>query len=72
MSKNEWDWYGMEAQEDVVFPSVQAVAVYQNASKDVVIRQQGSMGEDDSIVVIPRAHVDALLEAIKQAATPAV
>lgn len=64
---NDWKWNAMESLEDIVFPSVQAVAVYQNASRDIVIRQEGVMGEDDSVIIIPRQHASALLDAIKAA-----
>lgn len=68
MSKGDWDWYGNEEKTDIVFPSVQAVAVYGNPDGDVVIRQQGAMGEDDTIIIVPRLNVDAIIAAIKTAA----
>lgn len=70
MAQSDWDWHGMETQQDVVFPSVQAVAVYQNAVGYLVIRQQGAVGEDDSLIVVPRGHVDALLDAINTMMAP--
>lgn len=66
MSSSDWNWY--EQKPEIVFPSVQAVAVYQNPDGDVVIRQQGEMGEDDSVVIIPARNVDAVIAAIKTAA----
>lgn len=60
----DFDWHNEESKEDIIFPTVQAVAVYSNPRGDVVIRQQDSMGNDDSFIVVPRTHVDALLTAI--------
>ena len=70
MADTDFSWYSKDSLEDIVFPSVQAVAVYQNEAKDVVIRQQGSQGEDDSIIVIPARNVEALVYALQEAAAP--
>jgi hypothetical protein len=64
----DFDWHSEDTEQEVVFPSVQAVAVYQNKDGDIVIRQQGSMGEDDSVIIVPQIHADVLIKAIKQAA----
>jgi hypothetical protein len=64
---SNFDWYGDNDKQDIVFPTTQGVAVYANESNDIVIRQQGVMGEDDTIVIVPRAQVDALISAIKEA-----
>ena len=68
MAESNFNWYGADESPEVVFPSVQAVAVYRNPAGNIVIRQQGDMGEDDSFVIVPRNHIDALLAAIKAAA----
>jgi hypothetical protein len=70
MSSGNYDWYAQENLDAEVFPSVQAVAVYQNKKGDLVIRQQGTMGEDDSVIFVPLSQVPALLEAMKNASTP--
>lgn len=64
MSK-DWSWHDEDAKDLTVFPTVSAVAVYTNPSGDIVIRQQGSMGEDDSVVVLPRIHAGAVISAIQ-------
>lgn len=48
-----------------VFPSVRAVAVYTNPAVDVVIRQEaGPYDDEDSVVVVPRAMVSKLIDAL--------
>lgn len=60
---NDFDWKDDEGY--VVFPSVQGVAVYRNPKDQVVIRQQaGPLEDEDTFIVIPRAHVAALIEAL--------
>ena len=49
----------------MVIPSVQAVAVYTNGNGDVVIRQEGWAGEDDSVIVIPVSLAQQVADAIK-------
>jgi len=66
----EFNWFDQD-QSDIVIPSVQAVAVYLNASLDVVIRQQDATGNDeDAVVIIPRSQAKALAKAILEAAKP--
>lgn len=60
-----FNWHGDDADaESVVMPSVQAVAVYSNERGDIVMRQQGYQGEDDSLVIFPRAHAQSIINAI--------
>lgn len=65
MSGEQWSWNKEDADASIVIERVDAVAVYQNPNGDLVIRQQHPLGEDDAIVIIPRAHVPALLQGIK-------
>ena len=58
---NEFSW-GDKA--SVVIKRVDAIAVYTNPNGDIVIRQQDSMGEDDSVIVIPLDRVEELVQAI--------
>jgi len=64
---SDWDWYGEEEKQSQVIPRVDALVVYPNAQGDVVIRQQGSMGEDDSVIVFPASHAATVIAAIKKA-----
>jgi hypothetical protein len=66
----DFDWFSDDAKQDVVIPSVQATAVYVNGDMDIVIRQQHPMGEEDAIIIIPRAQAKALAKAITDAAKP--
>jgi len=55
--------------DNVVFKSVQGVAVYSNPDGDIVIRQQGGpLDDDDHIVIVPSDRVEALIFAIKSEA----
>lgn len=65
MSGEKWSWNADDSEESVVIARVDAVAVYQNPKGDLVIRQQHSLGEDDAVLVIPRAHVPAFIQGIK-------
>lgn len=65
MSQN-WSWYSDEDKDSIVVKAVQAVAVYSNPDGEVVIRQQDAMGGDDSVIIIPKLYVPALIDAIKR------
>ena len=54
--------------ESVIIEQVDAVAAYTNPKGDLVIRQQGYMGENDSVIVIPRSRVAELVSAISREA----
>lgn len=55
--------------DNVVFKSVQGVAVYSNPDGDIVIRQQASpLYDEDQIVIVPSDRVEALIFAIKSEA----
>lgn len=63
---SDWDWNGPDEKKSTVVRQVDAVAVYTNLSGDLVIRQQDSMGDDDSVIVVPKAQGLAILEALKR------
>lgn len=50
----------------IAIEQVDAVAVYTNVDGNLVIRQRDSMGGDDSIIVIPKAHASSLTRAINR------
>lgn len=60
----DWSWYGDSEKDSVVVPAVQAIAVYTNSAGEIVIRQQDSMGEDDSVIVFPKSQAKAIVDAI--------
>lgn len=62
---SDWNWNGDEEKTSQVIPRVNALAVYSNANGDVVIRQQGDMGEDDHVIIFPANHADTVIAAIK-------
>lgn len=62
---NDWNWHNEPERELTVFPTTLAVAVYSNPNGDIVVRQEGYMGEEDSIIVIPRIHAGAVISGIQ-------
>ena len=48
---DDFNWNDLE-KNDLITPSVQAVACYRNPAGDVVIRQESALGEEDSWVVM--------------------
>ena len=62
---SDWSWHGEDAKDSTVFPTVSAVAVYTNTAGNIVIRQEGHMGEDDSVIIIPRVHAGAVISAMQ-------
>ena len=63
----DFKWYGEGADESIAIRGVSSVAVYLNNHGDVVIRQEGQMGDDDQTVVVPVAFVPSLTAAISKA-----
>lgn len=70
MSRDDWNWSGEHDKSDIVFPTTRGVAVYTNAVGDVVIRQQGEMGDDDAVIIVPRMHIFELAKALREAIAP--
>lgn len=64
MSSKNWDWNAEDSQEDIIIKRVCAVAVYQNPSEDIVIRQEDPLGDEDQVLVIPKEYARALIKAI--------
>ena len=62
----DFDW---SIKDNVLMPSVQAVAVYPNSSGGITIRQQADWDEDqDHIIHFPRANAPVIANAILRAA----
>ena len=59
---HEFNW---SDKDRVVVEKVDAIAVYQNPDGDVVIRQQAPMGDDDSVIVVPKSRLDDLILALQ-------
>ncbi|MRW85845.1 hypothetical protein GJ698_17350 [Pseudoduganella sp. FT26W] len=60
----DWDWNSTSARESLVLPRVDALAIYANSNGEIVLRQQGMDGHDDSIVIIPKAQAQVVINAI--------
>lgn len=58
------DWNSDAMRDCTVFPTVQGVAVYLNADGDIVLKQEGLGGEEDSVIILPRHHASAVEQAI--------
>lgn len=50
---------------DVVVERAGAIAVYQNPKGDVVLRQEGQTGDEDSVVIIPRSRIKDVIFALQ-------
>lgn len=61
---NDFKWYGEDADPNIIIPSTQAIAVYTNPARDLVLRQEDQHGGDDSVVVIPRSAVKVIAKAM--------
>ena len=59
----DWNWFAEDSKESIVVPQVDAIAVYENADGDVVMRQQSGLGED-KVIIIPRGSVSAVVKAL--------
>jgi hypothetical protein len=67
MIGEEFDWNAVS--DSIVQRAVETVAVYENTSGDIVIRQRQAWDEDDdTIVVIARANASTVAQAILVAA----
>ena len=62
---SDFKWYGEDA-DSVIFPEIQATAVYLNQTEDLVIRQEGRTGEEDKIIIIPKIFLPKFLEKISE------
>ena len=52
--------------DSVVVERVYAIAVYKESNGDIVIRQERSGGEQDSLIVVPARYAPMLVEAIQR------
>jgi hypothetical protein len=43
-----------------------AVAIYRSAEGDIVIRQEGPDGEEDTVVIIPLSFASSVMDAIRR------
>lgn len=67
MSHDEFDWSESRKAGDVIVPEQAAIAVYENANGDLVIRQKSDYGEDDHYIYIQHAYLPRLITALEQA-----
>ena len=63
---DDFDWSG----EDVAIEWQGAIAVYENESGGVVIRQQGDDGKGDQFVIVRPQNIDALIAALRPWSMP--
>ena len=63
MSDDKFDWTG----SDVVFPSSQGIAIFENMADGITIAQEGRWPEEDILIVIPIDRVEAVANALLQA-----
>lgn len=65
MASSDWNWQGATEKGSTIVENVEAVAIYTNPTGNIVIRQQNSMGDEDAVIIIPRASVNAIVKALK-------
>ncbi len=58
----DFDWL---QNPSIIVPAVEAIAIYENGVGDVVIRQQNHLLDEDSVLVVPRANIKALIDGLK-------
>lgn len=60
----DFDW-GRD-KEDVVIERQLAIAVYENSVKDIVIRQERDLGDDEeTFIVLPRQHLERIVSKLQ-------
>lgn len=64
---DEFNWVDARKEGTVVVPEQAAIAVYENPNGDLVIRQQGEMGEDDHFIYIQHTYLPRLIASLEQA-----
>jgi len=63
------DDFNWSENDEVIVPSIQAVAVYRNSDGGVTIRQEADWNEEqDSFVYFPREYAKIIAQAILRAA----
>ncbi|WP_432379659.1 hypothetical protein [Duganella sp. P38] len=65
----DWDWNSASARESLVLPRVDALAIYANSNGEIVLRQQGMDGNEDSIIIIPKSQAPEVVAAINNMLT---
>jgi hypothetical protein len=75
MDENSFDWDARD-NKDVVIPRVDAIAIYTNSDKDIVIRQRDAIPADistspyaqpeDGFVILPRQHLPKVIQRLKE------
>ncbi len=60
----DWDWNSSSSRESLVLPRVDALAICANNNGEIVLRQQGMDGHDDSIIIIPKSQAQEVIDAI--------
>lgn len=63
MEKKMTDW-----RNNIVIQKVDAIAVYTNEAGEIVIRQEGELGEEDSLILFPVSYADVFVKAVLDAA----
>ena len=60
----DFNWHSPDDADSVIVPRTDAIAVYINHNNDIVIRQQETSGEDDSVIVVSKANAQLLIDAL--------
>jgi hypothetical protein len=63
---SRWEFEWVPENEDILMPSQQRTAVYENDWGQIVIRQEVEYETENAFVIIDKAHIPALIERMKQ------
>lgn len=63
MSNDRFNWN--DNSEAIVVRSYGSIAVYENDHGDVCICQEGGIGDEDAVVIIPKQNVEAVALALR-------
>lgn len=66
-NSSDFSWSDAREEGSIVAPEQAAIAVYENPNGDLVIRQQGEMGEDDHFIYIQHTYLPRLIASLEQA-----
>ncbi len=66
---DEFSWSNGRNNDQIVVPEQAAIAVYENSNRDIVIRQQASLGSDDHFIYVQQMYLPRLIASLEQART---
>lgn len=59
--RDNFDW---SVEDDLAVDPVNPIAVYENASGEIVIRQQDYHGDNDQMIIVPKQYFPMLVDSL--------